>query len=337
MEIPTTEPQCIFSSHSGKALDVEGIKQEDGARLQQWTLYGGENQQWFFKPTEDGFCEIVAVHSGKCLDDAGSLTNGGKVQQWSRHGGDRQKWRLVPQPNGSFEIVSKLGDLRLDVAEFSLADGGRIHLWSSTGAKNQRWHIVSANKIVIPAIFGSRLVSTIDVKFGEIMAAKPPDGKFLNYSDAQMLTATVRNVFRHRLNIVPNQIEIALTLSEAVLAPSTVEKVELVKKAAGIAGGAGGIAMIITGIGVALGWGAGMIVAVKTFFIGGAFLGPVVWITGGIALAAIAAYFALTDDKAKDTERFMNALKGGLNGALMPVWAEFGDRLCLPSEPAQGK
>ena len=95
--------------------------------------------------------------------------------------------------------------------------------------------------------------------------------------------------------------------------------------------------MIITGIGLALGWGAGVIAAFKAWLVGGAFLGPVGWITGGIALAAIAAYFALTDDQAKDTERFMNALKGGLKEAIMPVWADFGDHLWQPSEQAQGK
>ncbi len=332
MEINTSEPQCIISSHSGKALDVDGARQEDGVVVQQWTLYGGQNQQWFLRPTEDGLHEIIAVHNGKCLDDAGSRTNGGNVLQWSRHGGDNQKWRLVPQANGSFEITSKLGGLRVDVAEYSLSNGGRIHLWSSTSAQNQRWMIVPANKIVTPAFFGSRLDSTIDLKFGEIMAGKPPDGKFLNYTDAQTLTAMVRNVFRRRLDVVPQQIEIALTLSEAVLAPSTKEKMELVRKAAGITGGAAGMAMIISGIGLALGWGAGVVAAVKGFLLGGAFLGPVGWITGGLALAAIAAYFALTDDKAADTERFMKALKGGLNGAVLPVWADFGDRLWQPEQ-----
>lgn len=332
MEINTSEPQCIISSHSGKALDVDGARQEDGVVLQQWTLYGGQNQQWFLRPAEEGFHEIIAVHCGKCLDDAGSRTNGGNLQQWTRHGGDSQKWRLIPQANGAFEIASKLGDMRVDVAEFSLSNGGRIHLWSSTSAQNQRWMIGSANKIVTPAIFGSRLENTIAAKFGEIMASKPPGAKFLNYSDAQTLTAMVRNVFRRRLNVVPNQIEIALTLSEAVLAPSTREKIELLKKASGIAGGAGGIAMIITGIGLALGWGAGAIAAIKAWLVGGAFLGPVGWITGGIALAAIAAYFALTDDQAKDTERFINALKGGLKEAITPVWADFGDRLWQPEQ-----
>jgi len=177
-------------------------------------------------------------------------------------------------------------------------------------------------------------MGTIDVKFSELMAGKLPGARFLNYADAQALTTMVRNVFRHQLGVVPSQIEVARTRGEAVLAPSMLEKVELIRKAAGIAGGVAGIGMIITGIGLALGWGAGVIAAVKAFFLGGSFLGPVGWITGGVAVAAIAAYFALTNNEAKDTERFLNALKRGVDEAIMPVWAEHGDRLWR--HPANG-
>ena len=112
-------------------------------------------------------------------------------------------------------------------------------------------------------------MGSIDVKFSEIMVCKLPDARFLNYADAQAVTTMVRNVFRHQLGVVPSQIGVALTFSEAVLAPSMKEKADLIRKAAGIAGGVAGIGMIITGIGLALGWGAGVIAAVKAFFLGG--------------------------------------------------------------------
>lgn len=220
-----------------------------------------------------------------------------------------------------------MGDLRLDVEGFSSDNGGTIHLWSRSGNVNQKWMVVSSNDIVTPDVFRGRLLGMIDAKCAELMAAKPHDGKFLNYTDAAALTASVRNVFRNKVGRVPNQIEVALVLSEAVLAPSTLEKIDLLKKALGLAGGLAGLGMIIAGIGTALGWGAGVIALIKMWLLGAPFWGPLGWITGGAAVAAIAAYFALTNDAAKDSERFLNALKNGVGGAILPVWAECGDRL----------
>ena len=42
----------------------------------------------------DGYNELVAKHSGKCLDAAASSTaDAANVQQWSCHGGNNQRWK----------------------------------------------------------------------------------------------------------------------------------------------------------------------------------------------------------------------------------------------------
>ena len=172
------------------------------------------------------------------------------------------------------------------------------------------------------ARFNAALGSTIDVKFAEIMNGKADANKFLTFVDSQILTATVRNVFKNALDAVPPQLEAACKLSEAILAPSALEREQLIKSAVGIGGGAAGIGMIITGIGGALGWGAGVIASVSAFFVGTSMAGPVGWAIAGITLAGIAAYFATTSNEAKDTERFMNVLKSSTSRAVEAIWPE---------------
>ena len=52
------------------------------------------------------------------------------------------------------------------------------------------------------ARFNAALGSTVDVKFAEIMNGKTDANKFLTYVDSQILTATVRNVFKNALLIL---------------------------------------------------------------------------------------------------------------------------------------
>lgn len=173
------------------------------------------------------------------------------------------------------------------------------------------------------ARFNAALGSTIDVKFAEVMNGKTDANKFLTFVDSQILTATVRNVFKNALDAVPPQVEAACKLSEAILAPSALEREQLIKSAVGIGGGAAGIGMIIAGIGGALGWGAGIIASVSAFFVGTSLAGPVGWVIAGVTLAGIAAYFATTSNEAKDTERFMNVLKSSTSRAVEAIWPEY--------------
>lgn len=173
------------------------------------------------------------------------------------------------------------------------------------------------------ARFTSALDSTIDVKFAEIMSCKADTDKFLTFVDSQILTASVRNVFKNALDVVPPQIEAACKLSEAILAPSAQEREQLIKSAVGIGGGAAGIGMIIAGIGGALGWGAGIIASVSAFFVGTSLAGPAGWAIAGVTLAGIAAYFATTSNQTKDTDRFLNVLKSSTGRAIEAIWPEY--------------
>lgn len=170
--------------------------------------------------------------------------------------------------------------------------------------------------------FKAALASTIDLKFAEIMRGKTEADRFLTYVDSQILTGSVRNVFRSGLGIAPPEVEVACSLSEAVLAPSAEERKKLVKAAVGFGGGAAGIGMIIAGVGGALGWGAGVVASVSAFFVGTSMAGPIGWGLAGIALAGVAAYFATTSSKHTDTERFLRVLKSSASRAVEAIWTQ---------------
>ncbi|MBC2596134.1 hypothetical protein H5P28_17840 [Ruficoccus amylovorans] len=175
--------------------------------------------------------------------------------------------------------------------------------------------------------FKALLESTLDAKFAQIMSDKPAKERFLRYVDGITLTTAVRNIFKHKLKVTPPQVEAACKLSEAVLAPSGRERENLIKAAVGVGGGAAGIAMVIGGIGAALGWGAGAVAATTAFFMGSSIAGPVGWISTGIAIAAVAGYFVLTGSPQKDTERFMRVPKNSVNQAVEAIWPQYGEAL----------
>ena len=111
--------------------------------------------------------------------------------------------------------------------------------------------------------FKRNLAYTIDCCFCEEMK-KSPDGK-LTYVAAMTILARVRTFFKDRLNTIPPEIERCCLLSEALIAPSRTAKLQLLKAAAGIGGGAAGIVAVLAAIGSILGWGQGVLTTIAFF------------------------------------------------------------------------
>lgn len=168
---------------------------------------------------------------------------------------------------------------------------------------------------------------SIDVTINEIISRKTMTEQTLNYIDAQTISMKIKNMFSSKLGKVPPQIEFACKISEVILAPSTTEKAELLKKAYSLTGGLAGIAAIIGGIGMALGWGAGVIAAVTTFFTGAAVLGPLGLAVAGIGITTIAGYFALKKDDALNDENYRKTLKEGVKQAVDVIWEDYKEEL----------
>jgi hypothetical protein len=83
----------VVAQHSGKCMDVAGASLSDNTRIIQWSCNGGNNQQFYLTPMNDGTYTISARHSGKCVDVSGASTeNGAAIIQWACHGGDNQRF-----------------------------------------------------------------------------------------------------------------------------------------------------------------------------------------------------------------------------------------------------
>ncbi|MFI9812694.1 RICIN domain-containing protein [Saccharothrix variisporea] len=95
----------VTNRQSGKCLDVTAASTADGAAVIQWTCNGGANQQFTLrKVTYSGNdpddYQLVARHSGKCVDVSGiSTAPGAVVHQWTCNPASQgsplnQTWRL---------------------------------------------------------------------------------------------------------------------------------------------------------------------------------------------------------------------------------------------------
>lgn len=181
------------------------------------------------------------------------------------------------------------------------------------------------------------LMNIIDKTIAELLSPRSSDKQSINYHDAGMVSGKIRNIFSNILDKIPPQIETVCNLSEAILAPSAKEKKNKIKAVMAIAGTTGGMAMIIGGIGTALGWGAGVVAAVVAFFVGAPMAGPVGWITAGVALSAISGYLALSGDDATNSERYIKVLKNGLQEAMPSIWSEYEEQLSKVSWPVKAE
>lgn len=77
-----------------KVLEVLGSSSSNGASLDLWPYYSGNNQLWQIKEMEGGYYSLVAKHSRKALT-ARAPAEGG-LQQWRYTGREDQQWKLEP-------------------------------------------------------------------------------------------------------------------------------------------------------------------------------------------------------------------------------------------------
>ncbi|HLL65911.1 MAG TPA: RICIN domain-containing protein, partial [Micromonosporaceae bacterium] len=71
----------------------------DGAQVVQWTCTTATNQTFRLQPTTTGIYQLIAAHSGKCVDvTAASLADAATLVQWTCTTGTNQRWRITGGP-----------------------------------------------------------------------------------------------------------------------------------------------------------------------------------------------------------------------------------------------
>jgi hypothetical protein len=81
----------IRARHSGKCLDVEGLRTDNGTPVIQWECKGTTNQYWKLSKVGDGYQFISSLSSNKCLDVSGPSVEDGAKMQIRDCGGESQK------------------------------------------------------------------------------------------------------------------------------------------------------------------------------------------------------------------------------------------------------
>lgn len=130
----------IRNRGSDRVMDVSGISQDNGARIQQWQASGGDNQSFIVENSGGNEYKITAVHSNKVLDLVdGSLQNGAEVQQYDSFDNVNQRWQLVPISNNFFEIISVRSGKALEIRNGTSALGTRVVQQTRNGFFRQQW------------------------------------------------------------------------------------------------------------------------------------------------------------------------------------------------------
>lgn len=161
-------------------------------------------------------------------------------------------------------------------------------------------------------------------------AQSKPQRDYMNQDEFSKVVANVCLAFERRIGHEPELLIKACLMAQATMEPDKVRREALIKDAAALSGGVSGIGMVITGIGLALGWGQGVIHAVIVFFTGSSLSGPIGWIVGGLTIATIGGYlyFSKASPKAS-AERAEKALIAGADAAIGELWGRYGDQLSL--------
>ena len=176
--------------------------------------------------------------------------------------------------------------------------------------------------------FRTKFLFAVDSAIDRRMASKL-NGEFFAYEDAHDVCSRVRAFFTKAIGLVPPEIEGSCLIGETLVAPTMIEKMDLLKKCVAVSGPCTGVAMIIGGVGLILGWGTGVVAAIIAWFTGTSLTGPLALIFGGVGIATIATYFAFTDDRSTHGAKFRELMRKSLTDSIHLVWGKYSSALSV--------
>ena len=89
-----------------------------------------------------GYYQLIALHSGKCLDVAGaSHEDLAPAIQWDCGAGESQQWRFEQVEDGYYRITVRHSGKALDVSGASPDDAAAVIQYTPHGGENQQWRL----------------------------------------------------------------------------------------------------------------------------------------------------------------------------------------------------
>jgi hypothetical protein len=133
----TTEVKPV---HSGKCLDVAGASSNDGAAINQYGCWGGNNQKFTVESQGNNTYRLKGVASGKCIGVVNGATNDGAgIEQRTCGANNSQLFQLNNKGNNTFELKHVSSGKCVDVKGNSTGDSVGLQLWSCHGGANQAY------------------------------------------------------------------------------------------------------------------------------------------------------------------------------------------------------
>ncbi|GGA67370.1 hypothetical protein GCM10011369_06280 [Neiella marina] len=137
---PSTPPAStrLRNSYSNKCLDAAGTS--NGANVQQWSCWSGQQQQWTLLSQPDGSHALKSNHSNRCMTvSGGSTSNGANINQATCDYSAKQKFWLQDQGNGFFSLKASHSNKCVDVAGPSAENGANIQQYACHGGGGQQF------------------------------------------------------------------------------------------------------------------------------------------------------------------------------------------------------
>lgn len=154
----------IKVASTGKYCAVEGVSNNNGARLVQWDFAKNKNHQFIIKPsTVNGFYTIMALHSNKFLNVAGqSLASNAAIIQWDYVAQDNLLFSFEKAGDGQLLVRCKQSGLYIQLASGNNSNGIQL----IQGADKQAF--------VLERVNGNSLKKSMDAtQVGTLSAFKP--------------------------------------------------------------------------------------------------------------------------------------------------------------------
>lgn len=141
-DVDPTAWYVLVNRNSGKALDLYNRATNDGARITQWSRNDGEQQQWQFVDSGNGYYRLKSRLSGKVLDVSDrSTADGAPIIQWTDNNSTNQQFSLQ-DVDGHVQLIARHSGKAVEVQGASTTDGGNIVQYADWNGTNQQWQLV---------------------------------------------------------------------------------------------------------------------------------------------------------------------------------------------------
>ena len=150
--VPGGTKFLIVNVESGKVLDVDHNRCDDGTNVHLWTKHWPEPADSQIFTYDEKTDTIVHVYCNKALDIlGGQCHNGNNIQLVTRKaiegpfGPQEWIWSYDGVDNRNVMIVNPMCNKALDVSGGGSADGTNIHLWDKNYSPAQVWDLIPVN------------------------------------------------------------------------------------------------------------------------------------------------------------------------------------------------